>query len=550
MTFTLISYLVTGISGIVLIGLFTWRLTKFLGKINPIIADLKSYNSTQSYFGFKKSDILKEVQVNYKKSFNNSQTESKAKAHFSLDKINTIDFNLGFYSSYNNTLIGLGIFFTFVGLTLGVGYFGYSLSTTNTANQSEAISEGINVLMGGMGTAFASSVLGMFFSLWFSKTYKEKINAVDAGLSYISNDLDAKFLKTTSDFAAERDQKLVKLIKHTLEESKLTYVDESDNVIGMATMTKGILTESKRQSDSLASFSDDIADAFYDAMNRENEENGSITNILREGFQKLLEADRDPVTDLVDNLLEELNKTFAKMSTDITSSIESVMTDIQSKAGGQVIQQANEAATELNKVTDHISKLPEILKQVNSQTDETASFTKEMLQKVNETIANLQSTIELQNLAAEEIEQATKIYADKRSEMNNSLDTIKNTSRSLEKTVEKLDSDFDKYTSHTISLENKRSKNLENVSALVDDAAQMNTNLILNLQKIETSIEVVFTNISKGLKGYHDQINLNTNVELKAYSEAVVEITRELRSVVNTLNNSIEDLDSRLGRNN
>lgn len=550
MTFALISYIVTGISAIVLVGLFTWRLSRFLGKVNPIIRDLKSYDSTQTSYGFSNSEILKEIKGQYSRSFNTNKTEATSRSYFSLDNVNTIDFNLGFYSGYNNTLIGLGIFFTFVGLTIGVGYFGYNLSTADANNQSEAISEGINVLMGGMGTAFASSVLGMFFSLWFSKTYKEKVNAIDAGLSFLSNDLDSKFLKTNTDFAEEREHKLVELIKHTLEDSKLTYVDESDEVVGLATMTKGILAESKRQSDSLATFSDDIAEAFYDAINRGDEQNGSIVQILRDGFQKLLEADRDPVNDLIDNLLIELNKTFAKMTEDITSSIEAVMTDIQSKAGGQIIEQANEAATELNKVTDHISKLPEILNQVNAQTSETATFTDQMITKVNETITNLQNVIELQNLAAEEIEKATKVYADKRSEMNTSLDTIKNTSKTLEKSVIKLDTDFDKYKSHTLSLEEERSKNLKSVSTLVSDTAQMNTNLIENLEKIESSVENTFSNISKGLNGYHDQISQNTNVELKAYSNAVVEITKELRSVVTSLNNSIDDLDNRLGKKN
>ena len=565
MTFAIISYIVTGISALVLIGLFIWRLRTFLRNVNPIINDLKDYDSNQSGYGFSQSTILTEITEQYSSSFIDNKTESRANSHFTLDNINTVDFNLGFYSGYNNNLIGLGIFFTFVGLTIGVGYFGYNLATADANNQSEAISEGINVLMGGMGTAFASSVLGMFFSLWFSKNYKEKVNAIDAGLSHISNDLNSKFLKTTSDFAIERDQQLVRLvdevmtknkeisdsrIHNALETSRLTYIDESDNVVGMAMMTKELLAEAKRQSNSLSTFSDDIADAFYDAMNRDSDENGSIVKILGDGFQKLLEADRDPVNDLVDSLLTELNKTFAKMTEDITSSIESVMTDIQSKAGGQVIEQANEAAIELNKVTDHISKLPEILKQVNSRTDETANFTKEMLTKVNETITNLQNTIELQILAAEEIEKATKVYADKRTEMNTSLDNIKNTSRSLEKTVDKFDSDFNKYTSHTTSLEEQRGENLLAVTSLVSDAAKMNINLIENLEKIESSVEITFTKISKGLNGYHTQISQNTNFELKAYSDAVVIITKELRGVVNTLNHSIEDLDSRLGKKN
>lgn len=565
MTFAIISYIVTGISALVLIGLFVWRRGTFLRNVNPIINDLKDYDSNQPGYGFSKSVILTEIIEQYSRSFIDNKTESRANSHFTLDNINTVDFNLGFYSGYNNTLIGLGIFFTFVGLTIGVGYFGYNLSIADPNNQSEAISEGINVLMGGMGTAFASSVLGMFFSLWFSKNYKEKVNAIDAGLSHIANDLDSKFLKTKSDFAIERDQKLVRLIDevmtknkeisdsrvhNALKTSKLTYVDESDNVVGMATMTKELVAESKRQSNSLSTFSDDLAEVILDLSEKHQASSGNLAEIMRNGFKDLLETNRDPVTDLVDSLLTELNKTFAKMTDNITSSIEVLMRDLQKTAGSEVGEQADKAAKQLNEVTGELSKLPEILMGVNSQTDKTANFTKEMLTKVNETITNLQNTIELQSLAAEEIEQATKVYADKRSEMNVSLDNIKNTSRSLERTVDKFDSDFEKYTSHTTSLEEQRGENLLAVTSLVDDAAKMNVNLIENLEKIESSVEITFTNISEGLNGYHTQIKQNTNVELKAYSEAVVQITGKLQDVVNSLYSGIEDLGNSIEKMN
>jgi len=565
MDFSLIAKGITIFSIVHLIGLFLFRIYKFRSTILPMLSSLTRFDENDDSLGQADNEILSKIASNYSSTVHSQKTEKKAVDYFKIDNINTSKFNLGYYNGFNNNLIGIGIFYTFLGLAIGVYYFGVTVSNAGSENKSQAISDSVDVLMGGMGTAFASSVLGMGLSIAFSYYYKKWTNKVDAEMNSISFQLDSKFLKTASDFALERDQQLVQLIDevmtknketsdsritNALETSKLTYIDESEKVVGMATMTKELLIESKRHSRSLESFSDDIAGAFYDAINREDEENGSIVQILRDGFQKLLDKEGKPIDNLVDNLLVQLNKTFTKMTEDITSSIEAVMTDIQSKAGGQVIEQANEAATELNKVTDHISKLPEILNQVNTQTSETATFTDQMITKVNETITKLQDVIELQQFAAEEVEKATKVYADKRHEMNLSLDSIRNTSRSLEKSVVKLDSDFEKYTNHTISLEEERSKNLQSVSSLVSDAAIMNTNLIENLEKIESSVEVTFANISQGLNGYHDQISHNTNVELKAYSEAVIQITKELRGVVNTLNHSIEDLDSRLGKKN
>ena len=549
-----------------LLGYFISKLLDFNASVNPIISDLAKFNIMSQDFGFDQSETLLEKCKVYKSTLqlSNNKTENKSSRYFNVDRLNSPDFNLPFFSSFSNTLIGLGIFFTFLGLTLGVGYFGYNLATTE-GEQSQAISDGINVLMGGMGTAFASSVLGMLLSLVFSTIYKSKINSIDSSLNHICHELDSKYLKSESDFAEERDAKFFSMLEQSLEKAnqnaekripmilnaaKITYVDETNERVGLGTLTKELLLESKRQSDSLGTFSDDLADAFYDALNKGDENNGSIVQILREGFTKLLESEQQPINDLVNQLSLELNKTFNKMSDDITSSIEKLINNIESKAGGKVVEQANAAAIELNKVTGHIAQLPDILETLNAKTNQTTAFTREMIDKVNDVLVNLEKGIKKQQTAAQEVERATKIYADKRSEMNTSLDLIKNTSRSLEKSAVRIDEEFIKYQTHTEELELKRAQSLEFTSELVKQAGEMNTDLMSNLEVIKPGVDEIFKSISQGLERYHEQITNNASTEINTYSNAVVEITGSLQGIVDILKIEIEDLNNNLDRVN
>ena len=69
-----------------------------------------------------------------------------------------------FISNIPGTLTGLGIFGTFLGLSLGLGSF--------SGNDIFTISDNIGPLMDGMKVAFHTSVYGIFFSLIFTFIYR------------------------------------------------------------------------------------------------------------------------------------------------------------------------------------------------------------------------------------------------------------------------------------------------------------------------------------------------------------------------------------------
>jgi len=188
--------------------------------IETELAELMNLNFISTNVDYKNHQMLSHAIRGYKNTFNKiSKTDIESRRFFSLDNISSKQFNLRQYAGFNNTLIGLGILFTFIGLTIGVGYFGYQLSTSNESNQTDAISNGINVLMGGMGTAFISSVMGMLLSIIFSHKFKAKINGIENTINDLTYDLDSNFLMTTRDYEKSNQE----YIKNHINELGLTF---------------------------------------------------------------------------------------------------------------------------------------------------------------------------------------------------------------------------------------------------------------------------------------------------------------------------------------
>ena len=143
----------------------------------------------------------------------------------------------------SGTLVGLGLLGTFLGLTLGIQ--GFDSSNTDKINES------IQGLLNGMGTAFLTSLLGMFLSIVFTfidkslrhRLYKnvngltEKLDALyyidDIALANLNqqNIIDRLYNALKSDFQVQTNT-----IKDSFNElsGKLSYTNESGVIIPVA----------------------------------------------------------------------------------------------------------------------------------------------------------------------------------------------------------------------------------------------------------------------------------------------------------------------------
>src|SRR5690606_8776143 len=106
--------------------------------------------------------ILTEPWKHYRRTFlslsgDREKTDAQASRFFSLYSVAGQRLNLRYWGSVPSILIGMGILGTFIGLVVGVGNF----DTTSV----EGVNASIEQLLGGMSTAFLSSVFGMACSI-------------------------------------------------------------------------------------------------------------------------------------------------------------------------------------------------------------------------------------------------------------------------------------------------------------------------------------------------------------------------------------------------
>ena len=97
-------------------------------------------------------------------------------------------FNDKMLNSISSTLVGLGILGTFSGLAIGVS--GFDMESTET------IKDSIGSLLGGMGTAFVTSIHGMLWSLSFTLAYQFIRHKVLKTMDVFYSSMDKEYLAT------------------------------------------------------------------------------------------------------------------------------------------------------------------------------------------------------------------------------------------------------------------------------------------------------------------------------------------------------------------
>lgn len=136
------------------------------------VIDLQEYleGTTSEQNKLFQSDKLNAKLEEYRAAYQRTKSTSFAAPFVDITDFFNGEFldelgHTGFCELVPGTMTGLGILGTFVGLVLGVG--GFDTSTT------DAVMVSITHLLGGMSTAFLTSIVGVLLSLAFSHIYKK-----------------------------------------------------------------------------------------------------------------------------------------------------------------------------------------------------------------------------------------------------------------------------------------------------------------------------------------------------------------------------------------
>lgn len=273
--------------------------------------------------------------------------------------------NLRLLDTASGTLVGLGLLGTFLGLTVGIA--GFDSSSTDTIQQS------IQSLLSGMATAFLTSLVGMFLSLFFTFFLdKPTRNKLDKTIRKISSQLDAEYYIDDVELNAywnklsneSLEGKLKEVLNRQTERldsmlhDALCYNKDGEN-IPVINLIREIHTESTEQTKALKSFSTDLAielnNGFDEMLSRQlqskliplMESVDRTTKVVIEHIDKMAESVKSPADSMVNSVVGELK-----------TSIQGVMQEFKSNISDNTMAELEGVAKTLGDASSVIMAFP------------------------------------------------------------------------------------------------------------------------------------------------------------------------------------------------
>lgn len=378
----------------------------------------------------------------------------------------TIGLNMRVLDTFSGTLVGLGLLGTFWGLSQGIkGGFGSS---------TEEIKQSIDRLLAGMGTAFNTSLVGMFCSLFYTLTDKLWRNRMSRRLFDLTEKLDSLYyiddislntlnqqsivdglysrIKEDADNTTKDHQKMIDNLYsklHTAIEqqvntvvtelnTKLTYTNKEGETATVGNAIREILSENTEQSKALKSFSTDLAlqlnDGFDEVLSRQMQEKivplmeniDATTKVVVQHIDEMSANVSSPATDMIQRVVDELKKSMMSITEEFKSGLSTSAT-----------AQLETLAHQLGTAAQSMADFPKNMENISNTLQVTIEEVKNAIADITNTSANSNSTAMKQ--MQEQITFATTSISNAITEVKEVMSTItRNSEQSSNEMVSKL----------------------------------------------------------------------------------------------------------------
>lgn len=381
--------------------LFVFELTK-LYNANKLIKNRLGNEDLLSSFAGSKLEQLCET---YRNTIN-IKTQNGDKSNIpSSSVLNDITvakvhkLNLRMLDTASGTLVGLGLLGTFLGLTWGVK--GIDIST------SENIQDGIQNLLGGMGTAFLTSLVGMSCSLIYTALDKTLRNKLNRNLTTLTESLDEKYYIDDIELQKLNQKQLLNTLYNSLKSdmeqqsrsliteiaSKLSYSNDSGENITVANAIREILSENTEQSKALKSFSTDLAlelnNGFDEILSRQMQQKilplmesvDATTKSVIEHIDQMASTVASPASGMMESVVDELKK-----------SMSAIVDEFKTNLSGSTTSQLETLALQLGSASQTMSDFPKNMENISNTLQVTIEEVKNAIAEISKTSATANST--------------------------------------------------------------------------------------------------------------------------------------------------------------
>nr|WP_321372742.1 MotA/TolQ/ExbB proton channel family protein [uncultured Bacteroides sp.] len=320
---------------------------KYLLKVKTFKDKLNKTNETAN-IDFLENGQLSSIWKEYKRTFcydvNGIQkTDVEAEDLFYINSVlNSLNINPRTIMAASGILVGLGLLGTFIGLTVAIKCIDTS--------SSENLMASINGLLGGMSTAFFTSIIGMTCSSIIIVCEKKWYNKLQKSLNVICSSLDEKYYISRYQMykidLKKQNEFLINAFSHK---------DRNGNDITPGAILRDIYEETSKQSAALGHFTSDLSEAINNAMdatlsNQLETKIVPLINILANKIDQLSANIQAPADDMTKAVVDDLKKSMEDM-------MEGFKSSISSSATGQM----DSLAIKLNQAGDALNSFPESL---------------------------------------------------------------------------------------------------------------------------------------------------------------------------------------------
>jgi len=390
-------YIYIGMFGVILMGgYFIHKLRKYQKDFEAATVKIKSNDSfvddLRNYFEgiideqepLFQTTALQNTLIEYRDTYRKTLTTKGAAPFVDITDFYSSEYldeigATGICDLISGTMTGLGILGTFLGLVLGISGF-----DTTTAT---AITSSISSLLGGMGTAFFTSIVGVFLSLIFSYVHKiayENANKSLEGfvVAFHSKNLDGSekmaenqlldYQKQQTDlmgsFATVVSEAVSSSISSTMKTELVPIFDRMENTIEQF----GALA-SQQQKEGLDRVVKEFIHCMNESLNQQFEElSDTIHEICEwqkasaEQMHKIVDGICDTSAEI--NHINELSKQTVSEMNDVVTQLDSYYEKLSSAT--EQMQNQIERNNEIQeKQSDYIEKLVESEQHIAALTD-------------------------------------------------------------------------------------------------------------------------------------------------------------------------------------
>lgn len=509
---------------------FLFSLTRRIGSLTASVRKvLGSFSEQEIEDDANLTQVWKEYKSTFTEALGSVKTDEYAADFFNPKSLLFDGANLSLVSAGPNILTGLGVLGTFTGLTMGISDF-----DTDTA---ETIKASIQMLLSGMGSAFATSIWGMLLSLVLTYVEKSRLNRLSLSVHALNSFLDKKYKLTRHEERLLTLQEQQQMFAHFF-----SHEDQQGNIITMGKLLTDLNAGNAQINDTLTEI-------------RKNTNQDAVLLALKDVHEEISRLGKDlndPATEMTVRIVDELKEALGVM-----------MADFRETMSSSALSELDELARILNVAGKNMAELPTRMETLSANLDMTFGNLRELLAELSNSTLGKQSEIIrstdvlLRNFAQsiQRMENVNRKVELSIGQIANIQENVSGTCNSMREFSASMHRSSDNFLISQESFGNicenflkENSKVVNEITSLVHVTADNARENEQRFETIRSGLHDIFAQIDEGLVQYQGTVGSSIRSYLSEFTHHLTSATSSLASESSKQADLLEELNEMLSK--